>query len=179
MNWNKEQIRTTIVAFVVGVGGLVIWWWLQQPNGTPTLIEIEPSSSMEAVLNTIVIVDVQGEVRNPGIVELQNGARVIDAIEAAGGLLPRVTPGINLARIVLDGEQINIGKTNEVQDGKINLNTASVSQLEDIPGVGPVLASRIIEYRNSQGSFRTFEDVDNVSGVGPALLEQLRTHAVL
>lgn len=179
MNWNKDQIRSSVIAFVVGVAGLAIWWWLQQPNGTPMLIEIEPSSSVEVVLETSVIVDVQGEVKNPGIVELQSGARVIDAIEAAGGLLPKVTPGINLARIVLDGEQLIIGKTNESQDGKINLNTASVAELEDIPGVGPVLASRIIDYRNSKGSFRTFEDVDNVSGVGPSLLEQLRTHAVL
>lgn len=179
MELSKEHIHSTLIAIVVGASGLLAWWWLQQPNETGQEIVVEPTESEQQFVQVNVIVDVQGKVQTPGIVELPAGSRVIDAIEAAGGLLPRVTPGVNLARVLLDGEQIFVGEEVKQSNGKINLNTASASELEGIPGVGPVLASRIIEYRTTQGGFRSFEDVDAVSGVGPSLLAQLRQHATL
>lgn len=179
MHVKSEQVKRIFFACVVGACGLLVWWWLQQPNGAALDVQVEPTSSVLENVTLSVIVDVQGEVREPGIVELPSGSRVIDAIEAAGGLLPRVTPGVNLARVLTDGEQILIGVTPDATHGKINLNTATAQELEDIPGVGPVLASRIIDYRESNGSFKNFEDVDAVSGVGPSLLEQLRQHATL
>jgi competence protein ComEA len=176
MNWSFEQSKSTIVAVLIGVVGISLWWWLQQPQSFEGIV-LEATSTPLETASVTVIVDVQGKVNNPGIVELPAGSRVIDAIEMAGGLLPKVVPGINLARIVLDGEQIVIGSAPEISEGKINLNTASATDLETIPGVGPVLASRIIEYRQSHGSFRSFEDVDLVSGVGPSLLNTLKEHA--
>lgn len=179
MNVSFEQMKRILVAIVVGACGLLIWWWLQQPNSNALEVQIEPSATALEDVAVNVIVDVQGKVRIPGIVELPSGSRVIDAIDAAGGLLPRVTPGVNLARVLTDGEQILIGIESNARQGKINLNTATAQDLEGIPGVGPVLASRILEYRTSNGNFKNFEEVDAVSGVGPSLLEHLRQHATL
>ena len=179
MLMQSEQIKRTFLAVGVGACGLLVWWWLQQPHGNSLDVQVEPSVNMVEEVAVSVIVDVQGKVRTPGIVELPSGSRVIDAIEAAGGVLPRVIPGVNLARVLTDGEQILIGVVPDAANGKVSLNTATAKELEDIPGVGPVLALRIIEFREANGSFKNFEDVDAVSGVGPSLLEQLRQHATL
>jgi competence protein ComEA len=179
MNWKIEQVKSTVIAVALGIGGLLVWWWMQQPSPSAIDVQVESTPTNLETVSVNVVVDVQGKVRSPGIVQLPSGSRVIDAIEAAGGLLPRATPGVNLARVLLDGEQIMIGIETNSQSNKINLNSASASELEDIPGVGPVLAARIIEYRETNGSFRSFEDVDGVSGVGPSLLNHLRQHATL
>lgn len=144
------------------------------PSGAP--------SGAEAIL-----VHVAGKVRHPGVVELTSGARVIDAIEAAGGVRAGTDlTTVNLARQVVDGEQIVVGLPGLVgvtasggssaspgESGPINLNTATVEQLEQLPGVGPVLAQRIIDYRSANGGFRSVEQLREVTGIGDARFQEL------
>ncbi len=136
-----------------------------------------------------VIVHVAGQVARPGLVRLPGGSRVADAVEAAGGVTrPRAAESVNLARMVLDGEQIYVGAdprtsaaapagvgavTNEA--GPVDLNTATVEQLDALPGVGPVIAGRIVEWRSVHGRFRSVDELTEVSGIGEAMLADLRS----
>jgi competence protein ComEA len=118
-----------------------------------------------------VVVDVAGRVRRPGLVRLPVGARVDDAVRAAGGLLPGVsTVGLNLARKVVDGEQVVVGASvaAAVGDARLDLNTADVAAFEDLPGIGPVLAERIVDWRTEHGRFAAVDQLREVSGIGEA-----------
>lgn len=144
---------------------------------------------------SVVTVDVAGKVRHPGVVTLPAGSRVIDAIRAAGGLRPGTQPGtLNLARRLADGEQILVGITAPPEpgvvppggappppgagaasgDAPLDLNSATVAQLDQLPGVGPVLAQRIIDYRTRHGAFRSVDELRQVSGIGPAKFNDLK-----
>lgn len=151
-----------------------------------------------------VIADVKGAVKKPGIVRLQNSARVIDAIEASGGLEKNAdTSSINLAKIVTDGELIYVYKKGEVQNntaqptqeqgqnnpgqnnpgtnnsGKISINNASLAQLDELKGIGPALAQRIIDYRNQNGLFNSIEQITEVKGIGEALFNKIKEQICL
>jgi competence protein ComEA len=129
-----------------------------------------------------VVVHVSGWVVAPGVVTIPEGSIVADAIGAAGGAKPGAAlDRINLSRLVLDGELIEVpgpdstepaGGTND--DGLISLNRATVSELESLPGVGQVLAERIVAFRDANGSFSTVEDLLDVSGIGEAKLASIR-----
>jgi len=141
-----------------------------------------------------IVVAVAGRVHRPGLVELPAGARVADAIEGAGGVLPDTDIGyLNLARRLTDGELVLVGVTPPPEalaqgalpmpaggggtapvGGPVNLNTATLEQLDTLPGVGPVLAARILDYRERHGGFRSVEQLREVSGIGDARYEQLR-----
>ena len=135
----------------------------------------------------LVVVHVSGHVKQPGVYELDVGDRVSDAIDAAGGPSADADlDSINLARVLSDGEQIRVAAVGESAaggaggagravggGGAININSADAAALETLPGVGPVLASKIIAYRESNGPFKSPQDLDDVSGIGPALLEQI------
>jgi competence protein ComEA len=141
-----------------------------------------------------VVVDVAGKVRHPGVYRLPAGARVQDAVTAAGGITPGVDPiSINLARKLTDGEQVVVGLTASGQPasgqpatggagpatggvgaGPVNLNTATAEQLDALPGVGPVLAQRIVDWRNQHGRFASVDELSNVSGIGDAKLADLK-----
>lgn len=133
-----------------------------------------------------LVVDVAGKVRRPGIVVLDAGARVVDAIEAAGGVRPGVDlTSLNLARPVVDGEQILVGVRPEpglagtldatVPAGGVlvNLNTADEAALDTLPGVGPVTAGAILAWRDAHGGFTAVEELLEVDGIGPATLDEL------
>ncbi|MQA82492.1 MAG: ComEA family DNA-binding protein [Streptosporangiales bacterium] len=133
-----------------------------------------------------IVVDVAGKVRRPGIVTLPAGSRVHEAIRAAGGLRPgATTAGLNLARRLVDGEQVVVGRppapTGQApsggatggQDAMVDLNTATLEQLDGLPGVGPVLAQRILDYRTEHGGFRNVAQLKNVSGIGPSRFADL------
>jgi len=132
-----------------------------------------------------VVVAVAGRVRKPGLVHLPAGARVADAIQAAGGVLPGTDLSfVNLARRLADGELIVVGVTAPAQGGAsgpgqagglVNLNTATLAQLDTLPGVGPVLAQRIVDYRAQHNGFRSVGELRQVDGVGDARFEQLRS----
>ncbi len=131
-----------------------------------------------------VVVEVVGKVRRPAVVTLPKGARVQDALEAVGGPKSGTdTSDQNLARVLVDGEQIRIGLSPAAANptvapgapqGLINLNTASLDALQQIPGVGPVLAQRIITYREQTGGFQTVEQLTEVSGIGEATFAQMQ-----
>ncbi len=135
-----------------------------------------------------VIVHVAGQVAHPGLVRLPGGSRVADAVEAAGGVTrPRAADSVNLARLVVDGEQIVVGGSAgaggtggaSVPDpgtpgAPLDLNSATVEQFDSLPGVGPVIAGRIVEWRTVHGRFRSIEELAEVSGIGEAILANLR-----
>ena len=160
------------------------------PFPGPTGIAAPPGSPQAsgATSSTSVTVDVAGWVRRPGVYEFAPGDRVIDAVErAGGGRRGADLSAVNLASLLTDGAQILIpragvgvgagtsgGATGSGGSTLVNINTATEQQLETLSGVGPVLAGAIIQYRTQHGSFHTVQDLLDVSGIGPATLEELR-----
>jgi competence protein ComEA len=135
-----------------------------------------------------VVVDVVGAVRSPGLYRLTEGARVADALARAGGTTPKAQLElVNLAAPISDGEQIVVprrgapapaaagtGSANGVPSGPVHLNTATLEQLDALPGVGPVTAQKILDYRQEHGAFGSVDELDAIPGIGQARLEQLR-----
>lgn len=158
-----------------GIFGLLLGHWFLNAPTTSPVVQVSVTARPRAPVQLRVVVDVTGAVRSPGVVTLPDGSRVIDAVDAAGGVKPGKRAGINLARKLVDGEQIVVGvaPSDSAAGGKVNLNSASASELEQLPGVGPVLAARIVAYRASHGPFRTLADLDAVSGVGPSIMSQI------
>ncbi len=146
-----------------------------------------PASSVPAPA-VDVVVHVAGQVRSPGIVRLPVGSRVADAIEQAGGVTRRkALDSVNLARVLVDGEQVLVGAGTPALGGdpaagvpsqgvpsKVSLNSATLEQLDSLPGVGPVLAGRILTWRTTHGRFTSIDELGEVSGIGESILEQLR-----
>jgi len=137
----------------------------------------------------LIIVHICGEVKNPGVYEIQEGSRVIDLIEKAGGATGAAcTDSLNLARKAMDGQKIYIPSKEDAEAGIfegpagedsgysliININTASQAQLESLPGIGPVTAEKIIQYRSSNGPFARKEDLLDISGIGPKKFEAIK-----
>jgi competence protein ComEA len=172
---------------------------------TPSIGAVSASPSSPASLATtaprstaagagIVLVHVVGQVRHPGVVRLPAGARVEQALEAAGGATSKADlVRVNLARPVVDGEQIVVPKPGEAMTGAagvvggplgsgsttgaaapVDLNTAGLAELDTLPGVGPVLAQRILDWRSQNGRFSTVDELGEVSGIGEKVLENLR-----
>ncbi len=128
-----------------------------------------------------VYVHVLGEVRRPGLYVLPGSPRVVDALAAAGGTTTEAElGGVNLARPLVDGEQVVVpaqgaeGAAPAVSDGRVDLNTADAAALETLPGVGPALARRIIAWREENGRFAAVDDLLAVSGIGAKVLAGLR-----
>lgn len=156
------------------------WWWLSAPvqetRITAAVIRPVPSPSLE-----VVVVDVVGAVRSPGVVRLPAGARVMDAVAAAGGMVSGRAPVINMARLLVDGEQLRIGTApsasavggDPASGGALDLNSANAAQLEALPGIGPVLAQRIVSYREQHGRFARVRDLLAVPGIGDAKFADL------
>lgn len=136
-----------------------------------------------------VVVHVAGKVRRPGVVRLPVGARVVDAVDAAGGVRRGADLStVNLARVLVDGEQVLVGLDTraampgtsttsapsgagaEVASVPLDLNLATEADLDTLPGIGPVLAARIVAYREQSGPFQSVDQLLEVSGVGPAVL---------
>ena len=124
-------------------------------------------------------VQVVGRVKNPGVYELSPTARVIDAVFAAGGFAQGADQAsLNLARPINDGEQLVVGGAGDsavqVTSQLINLNLADAATLDGLPGIGPTLAARIVDYRKANGGFRSVSDLGKVSGIGVSLLAKLK-----
>jgi competence protein ComEA len=134
-----------------------------------------------------LLVHVVGAVRTPGLYRLDDGSRVDDAIRAAGGAKPKAAlDAINLAAPVADGQQVIVpvrgGATTSGEPassgataaGPVHLNTATLAELDTLPGVGPVTAQKILDYRNEHGAFSSVDELDAVPGIGPARLAELK-----
>lgn len=187
--------------WLVAVGAallLVVWTWLSRPEvepapavptgsaAAPSPAPASPPVGEVAQTASTVVVSVVGLVTRPGLVSLPSGARVADAVEAAGGFLPDADPAsVNLAAVVTDGEQIAVGLPGapvagggaggapSSSGGRVDLNTATAAELDALPGIGPVLAERIVAYRDAEGPFRSVDQLEDVPGIGPAIAADL------
>jgi competence protein ComEA len=135
-----------------------------------------------------LVVDVVGAVRHPGLYRLPAAARIADAVERAGGPTKKADLDlVNLAAPLADGEQVVVprkvaggsaatagGEPGSASSGPVQLSTATLEQLDALPGVGPVTAQKILDYRAQHGAFRSVDELDAVPGIGPARLDQLR-----
>ena len=149
------------------------------------------TASIDATSSGSVVVHVAGAVAEPGVYELPSGSRVHAAIDAAGGPLPRAEPSaLNLAAPLTDGERIYVPRVGEnvpaaavdvatsgtvaQPSGPIDVNHATVEQLDELPGIGPTTAAAIVDHRQQNGPFASVDDLEAVSGIGPAKLEAIR-----
>jgi competence protein ComEA len=194
--WDPGRLgsRSLWVAGLAAALLLVAWTWLDRPRVDPapaapaaraasTSVPATPTVGEAADTSATVVVSVVGSVARPGLVTLPTGSRVADAVDAAGGLVPDADAGsVNLAAVVTDGQQIVVGAPGgtgpgadggpAVPSGKLNLNTATAAELDALPGVGPVLAQRIVDHRD-QGPFTSVDQLDDVPGIGPARAAEL------
>lgn len=154
-----------------------------RPGSSPVTL------ATSAPVTTGIFVHVLGAVVEPGLYQLREGDRVVDALAAAGGYAADADEGQqNLARLLVDGEQLYVPMIGEVPavdpsggvvGGKVNINTADQATLETLPQVGPAMAQRIIAWREANGRFTTVEDLMSVTGIGEKTFEALRDLVVL
>ncbi|WP_433311881.1 helix-hairpin-helix domain-containing protein [Micromonospora sp. CA-269861] len=190
----RRGVRALAVVAVVVVVGAAGWAWQARPRSEPVAPLVSEAASAAPAADPSVsgtgdlVVAVAGKVRKPGLVRLPAGSRLADAVQAAGGALPGVDVALlNPARKVTDGELIVVGVTPPAggaagpaaggaapAPGPLNLNTATLAQLDALPGVGPVLAQRILTHRDQHGGFRSVGDLRQVDGIGDARYEQLK-----
>ena len=193
------MVLVGVVAAVVAAVGV----WREVPRAEPVagLPALVTTTAATAAPSTVaaapeLVVAVAGKVRRPGLVRVPAGSRVADALEAAGGVLPGADlAGVNLARKVGDGEQVAVGVPPApdaagapaaagaaaagagaagAAAAPLDLNTATVEQLDALPGVGPVTAQRIVDWRARNGRFATVDQLREVEGIGERRLGQLR-----
>ncbi|NNC90929.1 MAG: ComEA family DNA-binding protein [Acidimicrobiia bacterium] len=173
-----DRVQWMVAAAVLLVAGIGGWWFGGTPEPPP------PLTVTAAVSAGMVTVHVAGEVADPGLVEVAAGSRVADAVAAAGGLLASAdSTGLNLAAPVVDGQQVVVRAVGDtvaaVAPGLVHINTAGAGELEGIPGVGPVLAARIVQFRENNGPFVVVEDLLGVAGIGEGKLAAMREAVVV
>lgn len=187
----RQHLLVVAVLLLCAVGVAVAA--LTRSEATEVPVEPTSAGSVQAATPTpsptpMVRVHVAGEVEQPGVVTLPEGAIVLDAIAAAGGLADTADPAdLNLAAEVRDGTQILIGTRDDPRGdlvgsppgdaaavGPLDLNEVTAGQLEELPGIGPVTAQSIIAWREENGPFTAVDELQEVSGIGPATLEKLR-----
>ncbi|WP_328814118.1 helix-hairpin-helix domain-containing protein [Nonomuraea cypriaca] len=176
------RVLLALGALAIVVAAFVVWRSQPSPEPLPPPTPITPSTPSPTAK---VTVHVAGKIRKPGVYLLPSGARVTDAVTAAGGVSRGTSTGsLNLARRLIDGEQIVVGAAqgaaapgSPVTDpagAVLDLNSATNDQLEELPGVGEVLAARIAEFRDSHGGFTAVEQLREVSGIGDKKFEEIK-----
>ena len=212
MEMLSTKQKTVIIIAGVIVVGIFIYYMTTKANNSdysaineiavsaPQEEEHDKNEEKEEETPKEIIIHITGAVENEGIVRLKEGSRIIDAIEAAGGLTSEVNlKKVNLAYTVQDGQKIYIPKTSDIDaeigidaktgeavivyngteegtTGKININTATLNELLSLSGVGESTAEKIIEYRKENGRFKTIEEIKNVSGIGNLKYESIKDY---
>jgi competence protein ComEA len=176
-------VYAAIAIAVLLVGARWIRSGGESPGGGPA-VSFAADSTQEAEGTRDVIVHVAGAVRRPGVYRLPAGARVTDAVRRAGGFGRGANQdAINLAARLSDGQQVvvpgagtaPVSAAAGAQTGPISLGTATVEQLDQIEGIGPVTAQKIIEFRDEHGGLSSIDQLDDVDGIGPSTMETLRS----
>ncbi len=176
-----------VFGVVGGLCGAGLLWLIASPPRGPAVTLMPPPTPPP------ILIHVAGAVNSPGVYALDPGSRVADALAAAGGLQPQGDPlRLNLAARLSDGDQVRVpalqpesagaapspdpgsSTANEPVYQEIDLNTATQAELENLPGIGPATAIKIIDYRTTNGLFRSPEDLQKVSGIGPATYDRLK-----
>ncbi len=189
--FTDEQRKAVLIVFGAFIALAFLFFTLAQGRDsqpTETAIPAVITPTIPAIAEEL-IVDVSGRVRKPGVYSLAKGARAIDALNLAGGALPGVNLGdINLAHILFDGEQIIVGAPRVAYSSgsrsapkakaptaasPLSLNSATLAQLDTLPGIGPVMANRIFAYRKLNGPFTLLDDLKKVSGIGDATFAEI------
>jgi competence protein ComEA len=173
---------------VPSVSGVVAGPSSAASSGSSSSSGATTGASSDASAADVVVVQVVGQVRRPGLVTLPRGSRVADAVAASGGLVRGGSSGgLNLARVLADGEQIVVSPDAVAAPGPasseggapsvvVDLNTATAGDLDTLPGVGPVMAGRILDWRTAHGRFTSVDQLREVSGIGARTFERLRPH---
>ena len=191
MQWLKEIYSEftprTLKALVVSLGVVGFIVYVATSSLMPAqkvFVQNTTGTKSVNVSSARIYVDVAGEVRKPGIYQLDSGARVFDVVLLAGGFTNKANQAsVNLARTLTDGEQLIVANKSQQGFGSsssnpasmlISLNQASETELEQLPGVGPALAGRMIDWRSANGGFKTKEDLLNVAGIGDKLFAQIK-----
>ena len=185
MNLTQEQRRGLILVFTLSIGIGAFYFLNSRPQPATQAVDVV-TPLINQVEQSKLIINVAGKVKSPGVYQLPPGSRVIDAIEAAGNHIKGVDiSDINLARLLVDGEQILVGG-NRLQSSKsvarkitvdnpLDINRATLAQLDTLPGIGPVTAQRIIDYRNQVGRINALDDLKKISGLGGAKFEEIKS----
>jgi competence protein ComEA len=194
---SRAELIGLVAVLVVTLGGAGLWYARSLPRPVDVRAQAPTGSSAPIAATgadaaspspSLVLVDVAGWVRRPGVYEFAAGARVIDAIEAAGGARPgALLEALNLAAPLADGTQILVPREGDpgvvppaaggapgTSGGLVNVNTASAVELEGLPGIGEVIAQRIVDHRTANGPFASVDALLDVSGIGDAILESIR-----
>lgn len=194
---SRAELAGLVVLLALLLGGAGLWYVRSLPR--PVQLRTEPvplavpapGPGSASPSPTVLLVDVAGWVRRPGVYEFREGARIVDAIEAAGGARPGAAlEMLNLAAPLADGTQVLVVKAGAAPapapgapaapgaagapGGLVNVNTASATELEALPGIGEVIAQRIIDHRTANGPFASVEELLEVSGIGEAILGSIR-----
>jgi competence protein ComEA len=183
----RRVLAAALLALVVPV---VAWRQLASPGARAAPLQVAPivpaATARAAPAATLMVVDVAGAVRRPGLVRLAKGARVADAVARAGGLTRRAArDAVNLAAPVSDGQQVLVpvrgspagsaaGGGGAAAAGPVSLSSATAEQLDTLPGIGPVTAQKIIDYRAQHGAFTSVDGLDAIPGIGPARIAELQ-----
>ncbi|MEV6825444.1 ComEA family DNA-binding protein [Amycolatopsis sp. NPDC051102] len=178
--WALAGVLAAVVVIVLG--SVALAGGSPAPEPPPALPSAKPAAEARAAPPTGLVVSVVGRVRSPGLVTVPQGARVADVLRAAGGAQPGADLGsLNLARKVADGEQLAVGvpapaaaPADPAGAGKVDLNTATPDQLDTLPGVGEVMAKRIVQWRTDHGGFAKVEQLRDVDGIGESKFARLR-----